>query len=271
MYRNALLELSAWLNAKDIERLQDVTARDLDRFRGHLSGRGLAAASVAVKMRAVRGLFRHLQQRQLLLLNPAETLRPVRMRRRLMPVPSEEEVRRVLEACDVSTPLGVRNRALLETAYGTGARIRELWRLRPRDLDLDGQTVRLLGKGERERVVPLGAQAARWVGRYLNEARPALLRERSCEALWIGAGGRPMGYHGLRLAFKVHSRAEGIRTPITPHALRRACATQMLRNGAHPVQIQMLLGHADLRNLSQYLKVTITEMRAAHERSGPGS
>jgi len=183
-----------------------------------------------------------------------------------MPVPGEEEVALVLARPDTSRPTGVRDRALLETAYGTAARLQELTRLRVGDLDLRGGTVRLLGKGNRERVAPLGRQAVQWLGRYLREARPALLRNRESEALWIGRSGRALGYAAVRTVLRVHSRGA-----VSPHGLRRACATHMLRAGAHPVQIQALLGHASLRSLRHYLKVTIAELAAMHAASRLGS
>ena len=160
---------------------------------------------------------------------------------------------------------------MLETAYGTAGRLQELVRVRIPDLDLAQGTVRLLGKGSRERVVPVGAPAQEWLRAYLEHARPALLDGAQTDALWVSYSGRPLDYVAVRTVFRRHVSTAKLEIPVTPHSCRRACASHMLRRGAHPVQIQALLGHASMRCLSQYLGVTITEIRRMHEQSKPGA
>ena len=190
--------------------------------------------------------------------------------RRLLPVPSEEEIARLMQQPDIGKPTGIRDRAILETAYGTGARLGELTGIRLEALNLDDRTVRLLGKGRRERVVPLGQTATDWIERYIHEARPELLGRQVSDALWISCRQHALGYQHIGLMIRRCGRAADIEIPITPHSLRRACVTHMLRNGADPVSIQHLLGHASLRHLSQYLRVTITEIKSMHRRTTPG-
>ena len=175
----------------------------------------------------------------------------------------------LLDAPDVRMARGLRTRAILEVAYGTGARLEELSRMKLGDLDLANGTVRILGKGSRERVVPLGRGAIEWVRRYAAEAR-GRHAEGASAALWLKDGGRPLGSQGISRSIQVCVRKAGVTTPTTPHAIRRACATHMLRRGAHPVQLQMLLGHASLRHLSAYLRVSFHEMHAVHQRSRLG-
>jgi integrase/recombinase XerD len=203
-------------------------------------------------------------------LNPAADLVIREPTRPLLPVPSPEEVARLLDQPDVSTDRGVRDRTLLETAYSTGARREELSRLTVSDVDLEHETLRLVGKGGRERVVPLGRVAHQWVERYLVEARPRLLAGVDTTALWVGGRNGQLQYAVLPLILRRYVRKARLTTPITLHSLRRACVTHMLEHGAHPVHLQQLLGHSGLRNLSQYLRLSIRELRKTHARSKPG-
>jgi len=142
--------------------------------------------------------------------------------------------------------------------------------------------LRVLGKGSRERMLPLGEEACAWLRRYCDDARPALLgrlpasnaqadsADAAVDALWISARGKPFNGQGISVMLKKYGRQAKLSVNITPHSLRRACATHMLRNGAHPVQIQMLLGHATMRHLAQYLRLTIGEIREMHSQSRPG-
>jgi integrase/recombinase XerD len=176
----------------------------------------------------------------------------------------------LLRQPDISTPLGVRDRAFIEVAYSTGARRAELTGLTIHDLNLDAGLLRLMGKGRKERMVPLGRQAVQWLHTYLSDIRPRLARGRLDEDwLWLGQEGKPIQAAGLRMMLRVHSIRAGLK-PVSVHALRRACVTHMLRNGAHPVQIQTLLGHADLTSLSQYLRLTIRDIRKMHAASKVG-
>ena len=147
--------------------------------------------------------------------------------------------------------------------------LEELCRMKLNDLDLANGTVRIMGKGNRERIAPLSNAAVEWVRKYTAEVRAEQLQGPT-PALWVKANGDPLGGQAIGLSIRECARKAGTQPPITPHGIRRACATHMLRRGAHPVQLQMLLGHASLRHLSQYLRVTFQEMRAIHGRSRLG-
>ena len=267
-YRRALLDLGAFLGRCGVVQVTDVTADALLDYRLSLVERGFKPSSIAVYARAVRGLFGLLEDRRAIFINPAVDFTVRQPPRRIRSVPSEAEIRAMLETPGTTTACGLRDRAILETAYGTGARRAELASLTVSSVDLDGRTIRFVGKGRKERVVPLTKSASQWIGRYLEEARPTFPGEDS-EALWLGKCG-PLSVAGMTFTFTSHSASAGITPPLHPHAVRRACATHMLRNGASPVEIQQLLGHADLKHLSQYLAVSITELRNMHRRSKLG-
>lgn len=270
-YRYALGNFTSYLAAAGIDDVQDVDAETLEAYRLHLVERGLASASLEVFMRSVRLWFNWLEETGQLFLNPCRSLVVPKPGRKLLPVPTEEDIRKLLAQPNVATPKGIRDRALIEVAYASGARREELVRMNIFDPDAKAQTVRIQGKGRKERVVPLGRHAVHWLKQYLDHARPKLLAGKiDQEALWLGNSGAPQGGQSMNLQVKTHAQAAGTSVPVTLHALRRACATHMLRHGAHPVQIQMLLGHATMRHLSQYLRLSITDIKRMHEKARPG-
>ena len=263
-------------------RLQDVTRDDLAAWRLALIERGLADATLEVFLRAVRNLFNWMEAEGMLFDNPAASLKTPRFARKLMPVPGEDEIRRLLAQPAVTTPVGIRDRAVMEIGYCCALRREELARLALRDPDFLQRSLRVMGKGSRERMLPLGDEAFAWLERYVEDARPVLLgRLSACgdaqnknaaalDALWLRANGKPLGGEGIGLLLRKHGQAAKLSFNVTPHTLRRACATHMLQRGAHPVQIQMLLGHATMRHLAQYLRLSIADIRAMHRQSRPG-
>jgi len=252
--------------------LPDVALEDLEAFRLYLVDRRYAVQSVARFMEVVRRFFGWLEETQRIFMNPARLLIVKRPHRPILFVPSEEQVKKLLAQPDVSTPLGIRDRAFMELIYSTGVRITEASSVSIFDLDLDRGAVRIMGKGRKERIAPLGKHAIFWLRQYLRESRPKLIRDHiDQQALWVTREGKraksPITYQQMIFEY---SRAAGLRR-ISPHALRRACATHMLQHGAHPVQIQFLLGHAGLNTLGQYLRVTINDLRKMHKASRPGN
>jgi len=269
-FRRGLSHLTELLDSRNVKRVQDVRLDDLEAFRRYLIGREMAPGSVELYCRTARRFFDWLTDTQRIFVNPGAEFVIPRVKYNIRDVPSEEDVRRLLEAPDTNTAVGLRDRAIMETAYGTGARVSEVVGLEIGDVELQDGRVRLRGKGK-ERLVPLGRQACHWIKCYLHVARPTLLGERPAgRALWIGSYGKPLSDPAVRVQIRKHAASAGIPPPLSPHSLRRACATHMLRNGAHPEQIRVLLGHADLKTLSQYLQVSLKDLKAMHERSNPG-
>lgn len=270
-YDYALRSFAEHLSAGALARLQDVTRQTVEDYHRRLLDKGLSLGSRENLMRALRQFFRWLEKTGRLFADPTAGVRMPQRTPGLLIVPSEEEMRKLLAQPDLTRPIGIRDRALLEVAYGCGLRRSELGGLTLFDPDLEQGRLRVLGKGQKERIVPLGRQAVHWLRQYLKHGRPKLLKERlEEEALWISEKRRRLGGMAIRQQVRYYVARAGIRTPMNLHSLRKACATHMLRNGAHPVQIQMLLGHADLRHLSQYLSVTIRDMQQTHNRSKPG-
>ena len=282
VYQRALLDFASFVKQEDIARIQDVSQQHLDAYRLHLVDRELAHNSVHLYLRTVRRFFAALEDAGSIFENPAEHFIMTRPEHVLMPVPSATDIKRLLAQPDTTRPSGVRDRAMLETAYGCALRREELASLSVFDPDIREGRLRIIGKGRKERVVPLGKQTCFWLKQYMETARPKLLYNHPVvtrhaieavdeQALWISRTyGKRLSVGRISRMLNEYSLAAGLEPKISPHALRRACATHMLRNGAHPVQIQMLLGHAGLKTLSYYLRVSITDMKTMHRKTKPG-
>ena len=189
----------------------------------------------------------------------------------MQPVPTEAEMKKLLSLPDVLTPVGMRNRAMLEVMYSTGVRRGELLGMTLFDPDYDRGTVRVCGKGRKDRMLPLGKHALHWLRQYTREARPKMVKDQiDVRALWVSKDGDPLSGIRVDQMIRQHVARAGIKKRISAHSIRRACATHMLAHGAHPVQIQMLLGHSSLQTLSQYLQVGIRDMMKTHYQTRPG-
>ena len=265
----SLRRFFAWLNERG-QTVRDITPQDLDKYHVHLKGRKLAINTAFQEMTAVRSFFHYLGESQYVFLDPAANLILPRPPRELQHVPTEDDVRKLLAAPKTHTRGGLRDRAFMEVLYSTGARLEEMASATIFDVDVDRGILKLHGKGSKERLTPLGGTALRWMKDYLRR-RTTLLGDDNpdIESLWLNTRGGVLSYQGAEKIVLRNAQAAGIKA-FSSHALRRACATHMLRRGAHPVQIQMLLGHASLKYLSQYLNVSIGDLQKMHRQSKPG-
>ena len=175
----------------------------------------------------------------------------------------------LLAAPEEETELGLRDRAMLETLYASGLRVSELVTLKTMQVGLDMGVVRVLGKGSKERLTPLGEEAVAWIVRYQQEARPALLGARKSDALFLTARGAAMTRQSFWNLVKRHARTAGIRQAISPHTLRHAFATHLINHGADLRVVQMLLGHADITTTQIYTHVARERLKALHKKHHP--
>jgi integrase/recombinase XerD len=253
--------------ARDVEALD---LGDLEAFVRDLMTRGYSPRSVARLVAAIRGFYKFLVLDRRLVSSPAEDLRAPRAWPALPTYLSLEQVERLLDSPDVSTSKGVRDRALIELLYATGLRVSELVGLRASDLNLDAGYLTCMGKGSKERVVPVGESAIDWVRRYLREARPALLRGRTSAWLFVsGPRGSALTRVGFWKLLKRYGAAIGIARELTPHVVRHSFATHLLERGADLRAIQMMLGHADLSTTQIYTHVLEARLRAVYDQFHP--
>jgi integrase/recombinase XerD len=244
---------------------------DLEALVRDLMGEGRSPRSVARAVACFRGFYRFLVVDGRVRLNPADDLRPPRAWKALPRYLSVEDVDRLIAQPDVSTVRGVRDRALIELLYATGMRVTELISLRPADLNLDACYLTCTGKGEKQRIVPIGDEAARWVREYVRAARPKLLGKRSSPRLFVNArgGGPGLTRVGFWKILKSYAAQAGLPRSLSPHMLRHSFATHLLERGADLRAIQMMLGHADLSTTQIYTHVLEQRMRTIYDRFHP--
>ncbi|MDB5944162.1 MAG: tyrosine recombinase XerD subunit, partial [Ramlibacter sp.] len=201
--------------------------------------------------------------------DPCLRMRSARQPSRFPKVLSEAQVEALLAAPDVGTPLGLRDRAMLELMYASGLRVSELVGLKVFDLGMNEGVLRVLGKGSKERLVPFGQIARDWIERYLDEARTEILGGRQTGDLFVTARGSGMSRVMFWMIVKKHALAAGITAPLSPHTLRHAFATHLLNHGADLRAVQMLLGHADISTTTIYTHVARERLKSLHAQHHP--
>lgn len=267
-YGRDLAALARFLEERGLA-VEAVTRQDLEAFVRALMSAGLSPRSAARAVACVRGFYRFLVLDRRLETSPADDLSAPRAWPALPHFLTIEEVDRLIAAPDVSTPRGVRDRAMVELLYATGLRVSELVGLRPADLNLDAGYLSCTGKGQKERFVPIGDEAASWVRRYLREGRPSLLEGRSSPRLFLNARGGALSRVGFWKILKGYALQAGLPGDLSPHVLRHSFATHLLDRGADLRAIQMMLGHADLSTTQIYTHVLDARMRAVYEKFHP--
>ena len=241
----------------------------LETFVRQQRTRGLSPRSVARLVAAVRGFYKFLVLDRRLDRSPADDLTPPRAWPALPKFLSLDEVDRLIAQPDVSAPLGLRDRAMLELLYATGLRVSELVNVRLPDLHLDEQYMTCVGKGSKERLIPIGEQAAEWLLKYQRTARRALLKGRSSPRLFLNARGGTLTRVGFWKILKQHGRRANLPRTLSPHVVRHSFATHLLERGADLRAIQMMLGHADLSTTQIYTHVFEARLRSIYDRFHP--
>ncbi|HCX32415.1 MAG TPA: site-specific tyrosine recombinase XerD [Rhodocyclaceae bacterium] len=267
-YRADLSRLALWLAARG-RTLPQAGPADLHEYLREFS-RGAKATSQRRLLSSLRRLYRHLIERGAVSADPLAGIDRPAAPERFPKTLSEAQVEALLDAPDTSTPLGLRNRAMIELMYATGLRVSELVSLRLFEVSLDAGVLRVLGKGSKERLVPLGEIAIEWLQHYLREARPALAAGRTGEAIFLGRGGRALTRQMFWKIVKGCALRAGIDPRrISPHVLRHAFATHLLNHGADLRVVQLLLGHADISTTQVYTHVARERLKELHARHHP--
>jgi site-specific recombinase XerD len=261
-------QFAAWSVAHDTEPTA-VVLRTLRRYAQHLSEAGIQAASVSRKLAALRAFFRVLREHGVVAQNPADLMASPKGEKKLPRVLKPAELARLLDRIPTSTPLQIRDRAILEVAYGAGLRAEELVDLDVGAIDFDAEQLRVEGKGSKTRFVPLGEHAAETITRYLHRARPALSRQDGEDALFLSKTGRRLSTSDVRRRLKVWTRQAQLQGGVSPHALRHSFATHLLDGGADLRSIQELLGHSSISTTQIYTRVESARLRSAYANAHP--
>ncbi len=266
-YRHDLERLGGWLNARKGNDLLAAQPADLTAHLRDLRQHQISPRSVARALAAIRGFYAHLIEEGERVDNPAANLLAPRLWRRLPRVLDQSEVESLLAAPDPTTPAGLRDLAMIELLYATGLRVSELVGLRLAQLHLEGGFLIAFGKGSKERLVPVGERAEAQLRRYLQEARPWLLRGRH-EVVFVSRRGAPLTRQGFWKILRAYAARAGVRE-VSPHVLRHSFATHLLEHGADLRAVQMMLGHADISTTEIYTHVHRERLKSLYDRFHP--
>jgi integrase/recombinase XerD len=268
-YAHDLTGLAAFLRAAGQEQWSIVTLEDLQGYLGDLEQQGVGPRSRARKLSAVRQFFRFLLRENLTDHNPLEWLDSPKLPKGLPKVLGLEEVERLLAAPDPTTPLGQRDDAMLELLYATGLRVSELVGLTVPQLDLRRGVVRVLGKGAKERLVPMVFQAVEKIQLYLQHIRPVLLKNQRSQRLFLNRSGTGLSRQGFWKILKGYARQAGLPPHLSPHTLRHSFATHLLWQGADLRALQLMLGHADISTTQIYTHLHTARLQEIHQQAHP--
>lgn len=273
-YASDLADYSRWCERNGVDAL-NVTHKELRAYLAELSRARYATTTINRRLSAIRGLYSWMFLHVGVSPDAASSVASPKVARVLPKTMTDSEAEQLLDCCDVSSPAGLRDRSFLELLYASGARISEVSRLGVGSIDFAGGSVKLFGKGSKERVVPLYELALDWVKRYVQEARPVLLArsKKSCDkddaALFISTRGRRMSADALRVVFERHVAQAGLDPALTPHAMRHTFATELLSGGADLRSVQELLGHESLSTTQIYTHLSVERLKDAARASHP--
>lgn len=268
-YRTDLAGASRWLDAERGKDLLGAGREDLLAYLAAVSAGGAKPRTSARRLSALRQFYRHAVREGWVAADPVARIEAPRLGRPLPRALTEAEVEALLAAPDTATPEGFRDRAMFEVLYATGLRVSELVGLRPEQVSLSQGVVRVIGKGGKERLVPLGDEAVEWVARFLRGPRAELLGGRPCNDLFPTRRGGAMTRQAFWYRVRHHAVAASIHKHLSPHTLRHAFATHLLNHGADLRVVQLLLGHADLSTTQIYTHVARERLKSLHAEHHP--
>ncbi len=268
-YRSDMNKLGIWLERERKQQLLTVQRADLLSYLAQLVSTSYKPRSSARLLSCMRQFYQYALREGLVETDPTLLIEAPKLQRTLPKSLTEGEVERLINAPDIDSPEGLRDRAMLELLYATGLRVTELIGLRPDQVSLNQGVVRVVGKGGRERLVPLGEDALDWLQRFIDEGRHLLLGEQMCEAIFPTRRGSGMTRQAFWYRIKKYAHQSGIEKQLSPHTLRHAFATHLLNHGADLRVVQMLLGHSDLSTTQIYTHVARERLKNLHAKHHP--
>ena len=269
-YRRDLMKFEAFTKKRKLA-LESITRDHLVDFLATLYRQKLESRSVARNLVTLRNFFRYAQVEELVSSDHSANLESPKVRKKLPGYLKLADIERLMVEPDQKTPLGLRDRAMLEVLYSTGLRVSELTGLRVADIDTKVGSVRCIGKGDKERIVPVGRKALGMVEKYLRDARPQLLAKKAGApaALFLNRRGKPLTRVGVWKILSVYGREAGLRTALTPHVLRHSFATHLLERGADLRSVQLMLGHSDISTTQIYTHLVEERLKQIYKAHHP--
>ncbi len=268
-YQTDLKGLAKWAASGHGGGLLSLNKIHLQSYLAHRITQGIKARSTARMLSTLRRFYQYQIRENRLSEDPSALLESPKLGVPLPKTMSEREVEALLEAPDLSDPLGLRDRAMLELLYATGLRVSELVNLEITDISLAQGVLRVVGKGDKERMVPMGEEAASWIRNYVKNARGDILGQHVSNSLFVTRRGSAMTRQMFWVIIKRHAKTAGIRESLSPHVLRHAFATHLLNHGADLRVVQMLLGHSDLSTTQIYTHIAKERLKELHAQHHP--
>ncbi len=268
-YGTDLASYINYLSDNGIEAIRDADTTAILGWLVYLTRQGLSAKSRARYLVSIRGFYKYLAAEKLITANPLKDIDIPKTGRHLPGVISVNEVEALLNACEATTPKGQRNLAMMEIMYGAGLRVSELVFLKVVDVNLDAGLVRVMGKGAKERIVPIGSKAKDAARLWLDQGRPMALKQLSSDFLFIARAGQPMTRQAFWKIIKKYALVAGIVRPISPHTLRHSFATHLIEGGADLRSVQTMLGHSDISTTQIYTHISREYLIKMHHEFHP--
>lgn len=270
-YRNDLRQFGNWLaeHRKSGGKLIEATHTDLLEFLAHRVETKIKASTASREVSSLKRFYRFLLRKERIHIDPSLNISTPKIARHLPVTLTENDVEMLLAAPDINQPLGMRDRAMLEVLYASGLRVSELVNLKTSQLSEDMGVVHVRGKGDKERLVPLGEEALVWINRYNRQVKPMLLNGRMSDAVFVTTRGSSMTRQAFWYLIKRHAKHAGIEKSLSPHTLRHAFATHLLNHGADLRVVQLLLGHADISTTQIYTHIARERLKQLHTQHHP--
>lgn len=268
-YNRDLRGYISYLQQSGISAMEDSSRNNIVGYLLNLKQSGKSTSTLSRNLSSIRSFYSYLFQENQLAENPALDFESPKIDKKLPRVLSLQEMELLLDQPDQLHVTGVRDKAMLEVIYATGIRVSELISLDTGDINSEAGFIRCLGKGSRERIIPLGSIAVRNLERYLADGRPKLVRQKGEDALFVNQHGKRLTRQGFWKILKQYARTAGISKEITPHTMRHSFATHLLENGADLRSVQEMLGHADISTTQIYTQVTKRKLRDVYEKAHP--
>ena len=268
-YRNDLLQFCRWLSTQDSADLLNISREQLRAYLAYRSIQQYSPRSTARLLSTLRRFYGYCLREKWISDDPTRLIAAPKIGRALPSALTEQDVEKLLAAPQVTTLLGMRDRTMLELLYATGLRVSELVSLRHQQVNMRQGVIRVTGKGQKERLVPMGEEAINWLQTYLRDARPALAQDQLCEALFLTQRRAAMTRQAFWYLIKRYASQSGIKVRLSPHTLRHAFATHLLNHGADLRVVQMLLGHSNISTTQIYTHVAQARLKSLHAEHHP--
>ena len=262
-YRRDLKSFSLWYQNtfKNNQSIAGADNGEILRYLGYKSSKGISSRSIARSLSTLRRFYKYLKQNSLIEVDPTHLIKAPKIGRPLPESLTENDVNLLLKAPDIDTTLGLRDKSMLELLYATGLRVTELIELKISQINLNQGYLKIIGKGNKERLVPAGDEAIHWLRQYIDQARPLLAKKVASDTVYLSKRGEGMTRQAFWHILKRNAKAQGIKKHLSPHTLRHSFATHLLNHGADLRVVQMLLGHSDLSTTQIYTHIAQARLK----------